>query len=487
VRTDHYTLKFMLDQRLSTIPQTHWISKLFGYDFSVEYKPGKFNVVADALSRKDSEEVSVNSISTPTFQLFDQIRDTIIASPALSGLRNNIVAGLQDPSWTISDDLILKYGKVYIPADSELLHSVLQLSHSHSHEGIQKTLHRLRSTFHVEQDRRLVGDFVRSCSTCQRNKSVSLQPAGLLQPLPIPSRLWADISMDFIEALPKVHGKSVILTVVDRFSKFAHFIPLGHPYTATSVARAFFNDIVRLHGLPESIVSDRDPIFTGHVCKDLFKFSGVSLKLSTAFHPQTDGRSEAVNKTISMYLRCMVGDRPRAWLDWLPWAEFCYNSSYHSALRATPFQVVYGREPPSPYQVGTAQTETVDSMLADRDEFLLEVRTRLTQAQDYARRYYDGHHRALEFQQGDWVWLRLLNKPTHSLVQGPHTKLSPKFAGPYQIKERIGTVSYRLDLPEQARIHDVFHVGLLKQFHGTPPATRPPLPPIHNERVLLKP
>jgi hypothetical protein len=126
-------------------------------------------------------------------------------------------------------------------------------------------------------------------------------------------------------------------------------------------------------------------------------------------------------------------------------------------------------------------------MLADRDEFLLEVCTRLTQAQDYARRYYDAHHRALEFQQGDWVWLRLLNKPTHSLVQGPHTKLSPKFAGPYQIMERIGTVAYRLDLPEQARIHNVFHVGLLKQFHGTPPATRPPLPPIHNGRVLLKP
>jgi hypothetical protein len=295
--------------------------------------------------------------------------------------------------------------------------------------------------------------------------------------------------MDFIEALPKVHGKCVILTVVDRFSKFAHFIPLGHPYTATSVARAFFNDIVRLHGLPESIVSDRDPIFTGHVWKDLFKFSGVSLKLSTTFHPQTDGQSEAVDKTISMYLRCMTGDRPRAWLDWLPWAEFCYNSSYHSALKATPFRVVYGREPPSipPYQVGTAQTKTVDSMLADRDEFLLEVRTRLTQAQDYARRYYDAHHRALEFQQGDWVWLRLLNKPTHSLVQGPHTKLSPKFAGPYQIKERIGIVAYRLDLPEQARIHDVFRVGLLKQFHGTPPATRPPLPPIHNGRVLLKP
>jgi transposase InsO family protein len=194
----------------------------------------------------------------------------------------------------------------------------------------------------MEHDRRLVKEFVNTCTVYQQNKTQSLHPAGLLQPLPIPSRVWADISMDFIEALPKVHGKSVILTVVDRFSKFAHFIPLSHPYTATSVARAFFNVVVRLHGLPESIVSNRDPVFTGNIWKDLFNKSGVALKMSTTFHPQTDGQSEAVNKTISMYLRCITGDRPRSWLELLPWAEYYYNTSFHSALKTTPLYVVYG-------------------------------------------------------------------------------------------------------------------------------------------------
>jgi hypothetical protein len=121
--------------------------------------------------------------------------------------------------------------------------------------------------------------------------------------------------MDVIEGLPKVGGKSVILMVVDRISKYAHFIALGHPYTTAFVARVFFDDIVRLHGFPSSIVSNWDPVFTGHVWRDLFKMASVTLHMSTAFHLQTDSRSEVVNKVIAMYLRCVTGDHPRAWVD----------------------------------------------------------------------------------------------------------------------------------------------------------------------------
>jgi hypothetical protein len=147
--------------------------------------------------------------------------------------------------------------------------------------------------------RALIQDFIRTCATCQRNKTEQLHPVGLLQPLEVPSTVWADIVMDFIKGIHKVNGKSVVLTVVDRFSKYTHFTPLEHPYTTTTVARSFAK-IVRLHGLSSSIISDCDATFTNAFWKELFRLSGIRLNMSTVFQPQTNGQSEAVNKIITI-------------------------------------------------------------------------------------------------------------------------------------------------------------------------------------------
>ena len=156
--------------------------------------------------------------------------------------------------------------------------------HDDGHEGIHRTLHRLHRDFHFPNMRHLVQDFVRACPTCQRYKSEHLHPAGLLLPLPIPTAVWADIGLDFVEPLPRVNGKSVILSVVDRFSKYCHFIPLAHPYTAETVAQALFADIVRFHGVPQSMVSDRDPVFTSTFWRELMRLMGTKLHMSSAFH-----------------------------------------------------------------------------------------------------------------------------------------------------------------------------------------------------------
>jgi hypothetical protein len=204
--------------------------------------------------------------------------------------------------------------------------------------------------------------------------------------------------MDFIEGVHKINDKSVILTVVDRFFKAAHFITVGHPYTATTVARAFFTEIVRLHGISSSIVSDCDPMFTSNFWQELFKLSGVRLQMSSAFHHQSDRQTEVVNKIITMYLCCLIGDRPRQWLQWLPWAEFCYNSAYQSSLRTSPFRVVFGRDPPPSvrsYEPNTTRVPAVAQQLAERDEFLAEIRDRLEQAHQHYKSYYDKKHRDL--------------------------------------------------------------------------------------------
>ena len=189
--------------------------------------------------------------------------------------------------------------------------------------------------------RQTVKEFLQTCEVCQQYKADCMKPAGLLQPLPIPTKIWSDILMDFIEGLPNSNGHSVILVVVDRLSKYAHFIPLKHPYMAVTVAKAFVSNVVRLHDIPTSIVSDRDKVFTSSLWQTLFQLQGTKLNMNSSYHPQTDGQTEVVNRTLEQYLRCFAGLQPQKWVEWVPWAKFSYNTSTHSSTKFSPFEAVY--------------------------------------------------------------------------------------------------------------------------------------------------
>ena len=210
------------------------------------------------------------------------------------------------------------------------------------HSGFFRTYKRMSALVFWEGMKKDIQQYVQECETCQWNKYDTLSPAGLLQPLAIPTTIWTDLSMDFLGGLPQARGVDTILVVVDRLSKYAHFLALAHPYTAKGVVELFVKEIVRLHGFPKSIVTDRDRLFMSHFWTELFRAAGTKLCYSTAHHPQSDGQTEVVNRCLSTYLRCFAGVKPKSWPQWLPWAEYWYNTNYHASTKITPFKAHYG-------------------------------------------------------------------------------------------------------------------------------------------------
>lgn len=268
---------------------------------------------------------------------------------------------------------------------------------------------------------------------CQQNKYENVAKPGLLHPLPIPLGVWESISMEFIDGPPPSAGKHCILVVVDRLSKNAHFLPHSHPYTAIEDAYIYLDNIFKFHGLPKDIISDRDPTFMSEVWQELFRVHGIDLKHSTAYHPQTDGQTE------------VTSEASHTWSKWLPLAEWLYNTTYHSAIKSTPFEVVYGQPPPLhfPYLRGESSSTLVDRSFQKREEVILMLKFYLMRAQNRMKQAANSRRSQWEFSVGSYVYLKLQPYRQNTLKKRkiPH-KLSPRFYGPFLITDKVGSAAY---------------------------------------------
>jgi hypothetical protein len=257
---------------------------------------------------------------------------------------------------------------------------------------------------------------------------------------------------------------NVILVVIDKFTKYAHFLPLRHPFTATTVAHVFLDSVYKLHGLPQTIISDRDRIFTSSFWQELFKLADATLHMSSAYHPQIDGQSERLNQCLEGYLRCFVHSCPKKWATWLPLAEYWYNTTYHSALGKTPFEVLYGHPPRHlGISVDSCASTDLETWLKERTEMTQIMQHHLVRAQQRMKHQADKHRSERKFEVGDRVFLKLQPYIQQSVATRSNQKPSFRYFGPYKVVKRIGEVAYKLDLPTSSQVHPVVHVSQLKR------------------------
>ena len=361
--------------------------------------------------------------------------------------------------------------RLCLPNDKDLKRQFLHEAHDAKyagHQGKHTTLEILARNMWWPRMAADVTSYVKACHSCQINKPSSLAPAGLLQPLSIPTTCWESISVDFMTGLPKTaKGHDSICVFVDRLSKYVHIIPTKMSQTAIQFATVFRDNIFRLHGMPKSLVSDRDPKFTSDFWREFFSQLGTHFNLSTAYHPQTDGQTENANRHIGAYLCHYIAPYQKDWDQHLTCAEFALNNHRSSTTGFTPFYMVYGRHPITPLtltnEIVTVNSDktplSVEDFIRNWHMDLQTAKASMETVQQRQQRYANRHRRDLQFEPGDLVMISTSDIKIRTLA----AKFKQRWIGPHPITHRTGAVTYRIQLPPALkRLHPIFHVSKLK-------------------------
>ncbi|GKA70460.1 putative reverse transcriptase domain-containing protein, partial [Tanacetum coccineum] len=462
VFTDHKSLQHILDQKELNMRQRRWLELLSDYDCEIRYHPGKANVVADALSRKERiKPLRVRAlVMTIGLDLPKRILEAQIEARKPENLKSEDVGGMliensKDPEKPRKEKLepradgtMCLNNRSWLPRYGDLRALIMHESHKSKysvHPGSDKMYQDMKQLYWWPNMKADIATYVSKCLTCLRVKAEHQKPSGLLVQPAIPQWKWENITMDFVTKLPRTQsGNDTIWVIVDRLTKSAHFLPMRETDPMDKLARLYLKEVVTRHGIPVSIICDRDPRFTSNFWRSFQKAMGARPAMSTAYHPETDGQSERTIQTLEdMILR----------LSPVCWAE-----------------------------VGDARL-TGPELVHETTEKIIQIKHRMQATRDRQKSYADVRRKPLEFQVGDRVMLKV--SPWKGVVRfGKRGKLNPRYIGPFKVLAKVGTVAYRLELPQQlSRVHSTFHVYNLKKCLSDEPLAVP-LDEIHIDDKL---
>jgi hypothetical protein len=476
--TDNKALTFIQTQPITHLNsrQLRWLEFIQNFSFNIQHRPGKSNQSDPLTRRPDYIEQSIQQIKFQTVQLsnsecstdlLQQIKDIYQLDPLCQQLIENAESRLEQDV-TLRDGILYKNNKqIYIPNVNEIKNIIFHEAHTSrtaSHVGVNKTVELIERNYYFPRLNTEVREFISNCVTCQTSKTSTQQPFGLLHPHDVPPAAWHTVSMDFITDLPPTPSpnvKNALFVIVDKLTKLTHIVPINISISAEQTAAVFFHEVVRLHGLPSKIISDRDVRFTSRFWQALFQLTGTKLNFSSSHHPETDGQTERMNRTIEDLLRTQISHNETSWLDHIDAIEIAINNSKQASTLHSPYFLNFGFHPNFNLSIPNAQTNNAaaSNIVKTLTDHIEQAKLNLEQAIKHQKDQADSHRKELTFQVDEQVYLSTKHI---KMQQYSSTKIKPRFIGPFKITKIISPVAYKLELPNSMSIHPVFHISLLK-------------------------